>query len=57
MTINQAIERLIVMRATLGDVDVVTDCEHCGKSTAPTVIVTGPPVVRLQAVPAEAEGA
>jgi hypothetical protein len=47
MTINEAINRLIELREKHGDIHVVTDCEHCGKSTTPTVVVMGPPVVRL----------
>lgn len=51
MTISQAIEDLMRLRDKHGDIEVVTDCEHCGKSTAPSVIVTGPPVARLQTTP------
>lgn len=47
MTINQAIEQLIRLRDTHGDVQVVTDCEFCGRPTAPTTVVAGPPVVTL----------
>jgi hypothetical protein len=48
MTINQAIARLIELREKHGNIDVVTDCAHCGKSTEPNEIVPGKPVVRLK---------
>jgi hypothetical protein len=53
--ISEAIQRLTTLREQHGDVDVVTDCAHCGQSTTPTTIVTGPPVVRLRGAAAEPE--
>jgi hypothetical protein len=39
MTIERAIELLQEMKKKHGDVEVMFDCQHCGKSTRPTVIV------------------
>lgn len=39
MTIQRAIELLTAMKEKYGDVDVFFDCQHCGKSTRPGVIV------------------
>ena len=38
MTIQRAIELLTTMKEKHGDVEVVFDCQYCGKSTRPTVI-------------------
>lgn len=48
MTISQAIQRLTKLRDKHGDIDIAVDCAFCGKSTTPTVIVIGAPVVRMQ---------
>ena len=45
MNITDAILLLTRLRDQYGNVEVVTDCEHCGKSTQPTTIAPGPPVV------------
>lgn len=50
MTITKVIEQLQDLRVKFGDIEVVTDCECCGASTVPTVIVVGPPVIRLKTV-------
>ncbi len=47
MTISEAIEQLTQLRSQLGDIQVATDCSFCGRTTAPTRIVAGPPVVIL----------
>lgn len=39
MTIQRAIELLQKMKETHGDVEVMFDCQYCGKSTRPTVVV------------------
>jgi hypothetical protein len=39
MTIQRAIELLLKMKDKHGDVEVLFDCQYCGKSTRPTVIV------------------
>ncbi len=39
MTITEAIERLRVLEAKHGDVDVYFDCPKCGASTAPDMVV------------------
>lgn len=39
MTVQRAIELLIEMKNKHGDVEVMFDCPHCGKSTRPTVLV------------------
>lgn len=49
MTISQAIARLALLQKKYGDIEVVTDCSHCGQCTAPTIIVPGAPMVRLTA--------
>jgi hypothetical protein len=38
MTIQRAIELLMQMKDKHGDVEVMFDCQHCGKSTRPNVI-------------------
>lgn len=39
MTIQRAIELLSEMKTKHGDVEVMFDCQYCGKSTRPTIIV------------------
>lgn len=39
MTIQRAIELLQDMKAKHGDVEVMFDCQYCGKSTRPNIIV------------------
>lgn len=39
MTIQRAIELLIEMKNKHGDVEVMFDCQYCGKSTRPEIIV------------------
>jgi hypothetical protein len=39
MTIQRAIELLEEMKKKHGDVEVLFDCQYCGKSTRPTIIV------------------
>jgi uncharacterized protein (UPF0212 family) len=39
MTINDAIRMLLRMRDEYGDVEIITDCQHCGKETKPDKIV------------------
>lgn len=39
MKISTAIEALRQLMAKHGDIEVETDCEHCGKSTRPTTVV------------------
>lgn len=39
MTIQRAIELLLKMKEKHGDVEVFFDCQHCGKSTRPNIIV------------------
>ena len=48
MKISQAIKMLEKMKEKEGDVEVETDCEHCGKSTVPTIVVPGVPTVVLK---------
>lgn len=39
MTVQRAIELLSKMKAEHGDVEVFFDCQHCGKSIRPGIIV------------------
>lgn len=39
MTIQRAIELLEKLKTDHGDVEVFFDCQHCGKSTRPEIIV------------------
>lgn len=39
MTIQRAIELLQQMKERHGDVEVMFDCQHCGKATKPNVLV------------------
>lgn len=39
MTITRAIELLQAMKSKHGDIEVFFDCQHCGKSTRPGVVV------------------
>jgi len=48
MTVQRAIELLKEMQIKHGDVEVMFDCQHCGKSTRPTLVVA---VALVQAVP------
>lgn len=39
MTVQRAIELLQALKEKHGDVEVFFDCQHCGKSTRPTMVV------------------
>jgi hypothetical protein len=39
MTIKRAIELLLAMQQKHGDVEILFDCQHCGKSTRPDQLV------------------
>lgn len=39
MTIQRAIELLEAMKSKHGDVEVLFDCQYCGRSTRPGVVV------------------
>lgn len=39
MTVQRAIELLQAMKEKHGDVEVFFDCQHCGKSTRPNIVV------------------
>lgn len=39
MTVQRAIELLQAMKEKHGDIEVFVDCQHCGKSTRPNIVV------------------
>ena len=39
MTIQRAIELMLKLKDKHGDVEVLFDCQHCGKSTRPNLVV------------------
>lgn len=46
MTIQRAIELLAALKTKHGDVEVLFDCAHCGKSTRPSIVVAVAVVVQ-----------
>jgi hypothetical protein len=48
MTVQRAIELLTAMKEKHGDVEVFFDCQHCGKSTRPEIVVA---VAMIQKAP------
>jgi hypothetical protein len=53
MTVQQAIEHLAQILAKYGNVEVLFDCQYCGKATRPDSVV---PVARVQGKQVVVEG-
>ena len=51
MTISEAIKALERLRTQVGDVQVASDCPYCSRSYEVNVVVTGPVVASLRALP------